>query len=492
MSWKGTLLLVILAVTAAFLLLGRAHPRRSPGAPLLDLDPERVERIVIRDAGGETVLAKLDGIWFVRSGTPDRADASLVRSILSTALETTPLDTLPPAELKGAVSLEALDLKVPRRSLTLTSGNRSQTLAFGVEGAGKGRVYARLEGEAPVHLVSTAITDLVFRPAAAFRDTRLTALPPDAPETILILGPGTGGKQMTLSRKGQKGLDWRIGDAPDRMGRTDRASVERFTEALLGSRILGWLPSGTPASACGLDAPEAVFSISTGGELAPVMVSLGKTLEGGSGERYATCSDRQGICVVKDAVKSFPGGLSSVTPDSLRDRHPSPVEPDAVDRIEIFTGAEEAPGILLQRKKGTDDWESPGRQVVVPGSEVAGWISRLNGLTAERFPSSGEIKTPPPDNCTRIRLVAHLSENTAEEGAGDVTLSEFSLSHLEGPEAILSEKGNPSVMALSASPLRDLIAEAAVWTGIPVPEEAKIIPEPVTSPTPSQASKKGR
>ena len=73
-----------------------------------------------------------------------------------------------------------------------------------------------------------------------------------------------------------------------------------------------------------------------------------------------------------------------------------------------------------------------------------------------------------------------------------MTLSEFSLSHLEGPEAILSEKGNPSLMALSASPLRDLITEAAVWTGVPVPEEAKIIPEPVTSPTPSQASKKGR
>ena len=490
MSWKGTLALLILAATAAFLLLGRAHPRRPPGASLLDLDPERVERIVIRDAGGETVLAKLDGIWFVRSGTPDRADASLVRSMLSTALETVPLDTLPPSELKGPVSLEALDLKVPRRSLTLTSGNRSETLSFGVEGAGKGRVYARLEGEAPVHLVSTAISDLAFRPAAAFRDTRLTALRPDAPETITLLGAGTGGRQAILSRKGQKGREWTVGDSPERMGRADRTSVERFTEALLGARILGWLPSGAPTSACGLDSPEAVFSISTGGELPPVTITFGKALEGGSGERYATCSDRQGICVLKDIVKDFKGGLASVSPDILRDRHPSPVEADSVDRIEIFTGAETVPGILLQRKKGTDDWESPGNQVMVPGHEVAGWISRLNGVTAERFQSSGEIDPRPAGNSARIRLIAHLSENTAEEGAGDVILSEISLAHLEGPEATLSEKGNPSVMVLEAAPLRALIGEASGWTGTAVPSAAQTA-SPQASPSP-QSPKKQR
>jgi hypothetical protein len=490
MSWKGTLALLILAATAAFLLLGRAHPHRPPGASLLDLDPERVERIVIRDAGGETVLAKLDGIWFVRSGTPDRADASLVRLMLSTALETVPLDTLPPSELKGPVSLEALDLKVPRRSLTLTSGNRSETLSFGVEGAGKGRVYARLEGEAPVHLVSTAISDLAFRPAAAFRDTRLTALRPDAPETITLLGPGTGGRQVILSRKGQKGREWTVGDSPERMGRADRTSVERFTEALLGARILGWLPSGAPASACGLDSSEAVFSISTGGELPPVTITFGKALEGGSGERYATCSDRQGICVLKDIVKDFKGGLASVSPDILRDRHPAPVEADSVDRIEIFTGAETVPGILLQRKKGTDDWESPGNQVTVPGHEIAGWISRLNGVTAERFQSSGEIDPRPAGNSARIRLIAHLSENTAEEGAGDVILSEISLAHLEGPEATLSEKGNPSVMLLEASPLRALIGEASGWTGTAVPSAAQTA-SPQASPSP-QSPKKQR
>jgi hypothetical protein len=452
-----------------------------------------VERIVIRDAGGEIVLAKLDGIWFVRSGTPDRADASLVRSMLSTALETVPLDSLPPSELKGPVSLEALDLKVPRRSLTLTSGNRSETLSFGVEGAGKGRVYARLEGEAPVHLVSTAITDLAFRPAAAFRDTRLTVLRPDAPETITLTGSGTGGRQLILSRKGQKGQkgrEWTVGDSPERMGRADRTSVEHFTEALLGARILGWLPSGTPASACGLDAPEAAFSISTGGELPPVTITFGKPLEGGSGERYATSSDRQGICVLKDIVKDFNGGLASVSPDTLRDRHLVPTEADSVDRIEILTGAETVPGILLQRKKGTDDWESPGHQVTVPGHEVAGWISRLNGLTAERFQSSGEIDPRPAGNDARIRLVAHLSENTAEEGAGDVILSEISLSHLEGPEATLSERGNPSVMVLAAAPLRELIGQASGWTGM-APPSAGQPASPQASPSP-QSPKKQR
>jgi hypothetical protein len=485
MSWKGTLLLLILAVAAAFLLLGRGGPTRPPGAPLLSLDPEKVERIVIRDAGGETVLAKLDGAWFVRSGTPDRADAGLVRSILSSALETAPLDTLRPSELKGPVSLEALDLKVPRRSITLTVGKKNETLSFGIEGAGQGRVYARLEGEAPVHLVSTGLADQIFRPAAPFRDTRLTGLRPDAPEKITFSTPGTGGKTFTLLRKGS---DWTISDSTSgAVVRADRAAVGRFTESLLGTRVARWMPPETSPAACGLDTPSAVFQISSGPEVPPVTISVGKETGTAPGERYASCSDRKGLCVVKE------GFSTALSADSLRDRHPAAVEPDAVDRIELVLNTTNAPTLLLQRKKGSDDWETPGREGTVPGSEVAAWIGRLCGVEATRFPAPGETVPLPSEKPMVIRLIARLSENTAEEGAGDIILSEISLyrlDHLEGTEAALMEKGSPFPMMLPAAPLRSLVTEAAAWTGTPLPP-AIPLPSPAT-PAPSPTVKKAR
>lgn len=481
MSWKGTLLLLILAVVAAALLLGRAGHHRPPGAPLLGLDPEKVERIVIRDAGGEIVLAKLDGTWFVRSGTPDRADASLIRSILSATEETVPLDTLRPSELKGPVSLEALDLKIPRRSLTLTAGNRSETLSFGIEGAGKGRVYARLEGEAPVHLIATTLSDQIFRPAATFRDLRLTALRPDAPEKIEFTTPGTGGKTMLLQRKGNDGNDWRVGD-PAAMTRADRAAVGRFTESLLGARIVRWMSPETSAASCGLETPSALFRIGDGGDGSPVTITLGKETGTAPGERYTACSDRKGICVVKEGL------FTTLSPDGLRDRHPTPVQADAVDRIEIVTGGTNAP-LLLQRRKGTEDWETPGGGARVPGNDVAAWISRLSGVEAVRFPSTGEAAPLPTEKPMVVRLVARLSENTAEEGAGEIILSEMSLFRLEGTEAVLVERGNPVAMMVPSTVLRPLVTEAAAWTGSPDPVAALL---PTATPSPSPKAKKSR
>lgn len=503
MSWKGTLLLVIVAAVAAFLLLGRSGSVRPPGAPLFGLDPARMDRIVIRDAGGETVLAKLDGSWFVRTGTPDRADAALVRSMISAALETAPLDTLRPSELKGPVSLEALDLRLPRRSLTLSDGKRSETLLFGIEGAGKDRIYARLDGEAPVHLVSSAVADLAFRPAAAFRDTRLTSLHAEDLESIVITAPG---KTITLKRQGR---DWKISTSAEHGGGSERAdndAVARFADSLLGAKVLRWMPSGTSAAACGLEPPAMEASFTARGETSPVTLSLGSSSKGATGDhpdstghsadsdRYALCSDRRGIALLKPEGS---GMNPELLPGSLKDRHPSPVEPDAVDRIEIATGARPDVLIQLQRKKGTDDWESPGHPGTIAGSEVAAWIRSLNGLTAERFVAMDATGTGSRANPTVIRLIARLSENTAEEGAGEMTLSEISLTGLGDPEAHLLERGASEAMVMNSAPLRDLIASAAFWVGLPPPPTPSSVPSPEPastrpSATPAKSSKPSR
>ena len=428
MSWKGTLALLTLAVAALLFLLfsGRSHTR-SVMEPLLALHPTEVVQITVREGGGEIVLTNTNGVWMIGAGSSagsvsDRADQRLIRALIEQAAGITALDILNPSDLKGSVSLESLDLKTPKRSLTFLEGSdgTGRKLAFGIEGAAKGQIYTRLDGRKTVYLIPSEIVPTAFQPAEEFRDRRLTSLDPDRVEEI-TLTKGTALQRLSL-QKGDSG--WNLISPMTAQG-NDKAVIS-WAASLLSSKVDRWMPSGTDPTACGMDAPVAVVSARESGSSSPVTITIGSTVLGSPESRYVRCIDRPGICVVKGLDSSL-----EVTPSILRSRQPKPQHLDAIDKIEIHPPEQSGigtPFLVIERKKGSDDWSCAGSGTgTLFKAQVEAWFERLQSITAGSFETATpeKLESTGLTHPTRIRLIAHLSENTAEESAGDLILAEY-------------------------------------------------------------------
>ena len=95
MSWRGTLLALLLAGLAlSFLLLSDRFHTHTATEPLLGIDAAAVDRIDIVEKGRSVTLVGKNGDWTVQGSFTDRADPTLVRLLLGKASEIVPLDVL--------------------------------------------------------------------------------------------------------------------------------------------------------------------------------------------------------------------------------------------------------------------------------------------------------------------------------------------------------------------------------------------------------------
>jgi hypothetical protein len=181
------------------------------------------------------------------------------------------------------------------------------------------------------------------------------------------------------------------------------------------------------------------------------VISIGSEAADTPGSRYARCNGRPGICIVT--------GISSAlaaTPASLRSKNPRPVPLDAIDRIEISPG-DGRPRLLLARKKGGDDWQVvEGGSDDLSGTKVEEWYRRLSSLKASGFePATPDRLAARGMNAPEltIRLIAHLSENTAEESAGDMVLGEYAFGTASDGTVAMREGDSSDLMLLPENAL---------------------------------------
>lgn len=449
MSWRGTLLLLILAMLAACILLffGKSHTLTTRES-LIDFDPAQVEQITIREGGGSIILKKENGIWIIASLPPDRANPDIIRALLQSASSIKPIDTLRPVELRGSVSLETLDLKNPRRSLTL-EGNSTQTINFGVEGASPARLYVRLGSSGPVYLIPSEIAGLAFRPAQDFRHQRLSMLSASRLEEITF-SKGNNLQQLVL-RKDRKG--WNLTSPLTTQG--DQQAITAWADALLSSRIERWMPTGTDPASCGMDSPSEIFTIREEGGSPPVTFTIGSEVLGAPLSRYVRSSDRPDICVIAGI-----GSFLEITPIALRSKKLPRIEYDAIDKIKIQPEGSASPSQVLSRKKGSEHWElsdggSSSAKSTLPAIQVKGWFEKIQDIKAQAFePATPDhlqargLSTP-----SVIRLIAHLSENTAEEKAGDIVLGEYAFGNAKEGMVALRVGTSPDLLLVPESTL---------------------------------------
>jgi len=471
MSWRGTLLLILLALGALgySFFSGRSttHP---PGEPLLGNTLDLTDSVLMKQGEDFYSLIKTNGFWDIQSSFTDRANPSMVHDLLSAAADITPLDTLSPHDLKGAVSLSSLGLKKPKRSLTFHS-NKKQTLLIGVEGPSTGKLYARLDGDRTVYLIDGKIASLAFHPAVEYRDPRLTALSSDHLQSVTLL-KGEALQQLQLERDAR---GWLLKSPSSARG--DDQVITTWIDSLLGAKIDRWMPDGTDASSCGMDAPTAQISFQEEEGKTLVKITLGAVVGNSPSSYFVRCSDRPGICVISGLAPAL-----AVTPQTLRSKQIKQVEYDTIDRIEI-NGVN---GLLsLKRKSGSDAWETLGGKVLSL-AQVKAWFDRLQGVTATGFeaatPEHLKLRGLDKDHPNlRIRLMATLSENTAQENAGEVVLAEYNFGTPTNNEIALREGTSDDLTILPEQAFDPIQNEPLSWD-ISLPAAA-----PITVPTNSPA-----
>ena len=469
MTWRGTFLLLLAGILAATLLPITLRTRTRPAdAPLLGITPGETTGIVITGAGSTTALEKRGDVWWITRPLLDRAEPAKVSKLLGAAADAVPLDKLRPSDLKGSLSPESLDLRPVKRSLCF-QGRGTHTLLLGSEGATSERIYARVDSDPSVYLISSETAVLAFQPGNDLRDPR--PFPAQAEQlSEVVLRQQGGYRELGLRRKGR---DWMI-ESPLRT-RADAKALSDWMGGILGSRILRWMPPETESASCGLDVPEATLTLREQRN-EPVLLELGKPVPGTPGARYARTPGRPGLFVL--------GGVDpwlAVTPASLRLRHPSPVELDSVDRILITRGGHPA---TVSRKPQTDDWLCGER--TIPGAAVTGWCARLQQTTASSFETATPDHLaargidPGTPGTVSVRFAARLSQNSAEESAGEMTLAEWTIGTPSPDGTIALREGQADdLMILPSGSIIPLLEEAVGCTEPPKPAS----PAPSASPS---------
>jgi len=165
---------------------------------------EDLQRVAIEGDGQEIILTKPDGTWTIEQPGPYRADASSVRSLLSSlrAMRATDFPDDAPTDLS------AYGLDAPRLSIRLTSGKepRETIIRFGNKENDKKEPYVQTSGQTTVYTVSEhSLKELSKRPND-LRDKALLAFARD--DAVAVEVQHKDGEPFKLVRGDDK--QWRV------------------------------------------------------------------------------------------------------------------------------------------------------------------------------------------------------------------------------------------------------------------------------------------
>lgn len=174
------------------------------GQALLRLTPDTIGRMVIKRPGGDTILGKRDGYWFIESPIADRADPENLEALLDLLSHLTVLDQIPIDDVGSSDELEpeALGLtgeQVIRVELSpaLSEGQTEpsgpvQVLLLGNPTPLTNSIYARIpesEERPDVYVVDGNPRKYLDDPVTALRDRHLFLAPSEQIVQVTVKTP---------------------------------------------------------------------------------------------------------------------------------------------------------------------------------------------------------------------------------------------------------------------------------------------------------------
>lgn len=287
----GVVFAVAVSAAAFFLLRGRT--RGEGRNPLGGVSAERISRIVLTSAEGETTLVRDKARWEVAAPYQDWADPEAAGRVVETLREFA----------VGSVVSENPDRydqfeigtgTATRVQVFLDDNERASLDAFvGKPVAGVRTAYFRFADAKPVHLARNLMPWALTKDPASFRLTKVIPISSTMATSVQIQH---GGQTLELIRSGDVWL----------RGGSDKVPSPEEVNGLLEG-INAWYaadfpPTGSVESA-GLETPYVVLRVNTNEEAA--IVRIGEPgLPGPEGEptRYARIDGRDTVFTVRSAA----------------------------------------------------------------------------------------------------------------------------------------------------------------------------------------------
>ncbi len=374
MKFGNTIWLLLVAVTV----VGWVYWQEQQGKPstrekalnagrVLQVSPENVNAVRIVNGASVTELARRGTEWRITRPIRDRADDAVIRGLL---LELETLHSRESLKLgrkteKSSIDPETIGLAQPKTQIVFEQdGSETPTIvSFGLETPYSGTVYARVNEEGEVHVVSDRLRDFALEDARAFRDRSLAGR--IATEDInRILLKRLSGEIELVRDKGR----WRM-LRPSR-GAAQEVQIKQMLKRIEQARIAdfeGNLAADQPSRMLeGRDVAVSLFA--SRGD--PVIDFILRDV--GDGQRV----------LVEDLLRRITARVDSnlldsllISPMVLRDASLARVELDGIDAI-TMVGA----GKRLRLVRSGDHWTIEGTEQVQADPTL---IEALVGLIAD-------------------------------------------------------------------------------------------------------------
>jgi len=449
MTRRGTIILFLLALaTISWFFLSDLPEQRLADGFVFHINPDKVTLIVIHDGNDVHTLQRKEDAWYISTLPPDRVSDKKIGHLLNIAKELKPLNILNAKELTHQLSLSSLGLQNPKRSIRIhEEGAKDQILYIGNEAVGEKSLFAQLEKQKNVMIIPSEIAAIVFTNEDDFRDPYLTTLKLDDLMEITLT---RGLSKLAMKKENTK---WQMTQPVS--GSISPEALQTWIAPLFRTEVLKRV-SNDDTNLCpyGLDQPRATISLLAEDSLNPVTLSLGnvaeeKNTDSSAPTAYLRSSARHGIFIVPTSLSE----LFMITPEALRDRQFFELNLDMVDRIEITTSGKT---ICLHRESGgSENWISENQRVI-PIATLQKAIETLEKTKVLSYQVATPLKTAALglDESSKptasIRFIAHLSENTPDDEAGDHTIMEICFGKKTGETIFARIAQDPEILELPA------------------------------------------
>ena len=266
---------------------------------LTDLNPDQVERIIIRRPEGEMELERQAGVWNIVKPLQAQADEKKVNNYLRVVLGLRVLDFV--ADDSGDLGIYGLAEGQNEISFTADGSSRRQTLRMGRDKAGT--LFGQFTARDSVFRLPTDTMDLLTMGPDALRSRLLLPLNIDIIDLIRVRAPGA---DLTIARNDS---GWVLRDASGTRPASE-AAVRTLVDAMSTAEVSTYAPlTDEKSPALGLNPPRCTVEFlsflsentpeAKAGEQMIASVAFGKAE---NGSVYARVSGRPELAKVPEAI----------------------------------------------------------------------------------------------------------------------------------------------------------------------------------------------
>lgn len=457
MKFKHTLILLLLAagLGAYVWFVDRKMPttkeREEKKGRIFEFDRDKITAIAIKTPEAKIDLKKDGASWKVEAPVKDRADSSAMSSLL-TSIELLRSESTIDNDGKAATKeqLKEFGLSDSVTKLTLTVEGKPVELIFGKDTAIENRVYAMIDGQKSVEVVSNTLRNDISKKADDFRDKKLSDLSLGQ-ITKAVVKTQAGEIEVTKENE-----HWSL--TRPLKARGDDSKIGDTLSQALTARVESFVADTAKLAEYGLDQPRATITLTVEGQDQPQVLTLGANPkeEKDKEKVYARLSSRDAVVLVHKSIET----LLALKPNDLRDRNLVRFNNDMVDRITIEPAGKEK--LVLGRKADKGWVRKADKDIDVNSSQVTRLLDDLAAATVVNFVADVATELPKyglDAPVAKITLSAYSSENTAETKAGEKPIVAILFGKAEENDVYVKLDDEPFVLSTSKTILDSIVTD---------------------------------